>query len=594
MLALSTLCFAFLLSFTTANPVRLWDDLTVKHAWTEPPPGWQLHSEVSPDHVFEMRLGLKHGGEAELVNSLHEVSDPDHSRYGQHLSKEQLEDLIRPTANTVEMVESWLRHHGIDVGVENAVREGAGSWIITKVTVAQAETLLGAKYRVYSRSSDRVVRALSYSIPRSLHDHIDVISPTTFFGGETRTMKTTSFLQPLPIGSQKLAVGADQCDTRITPACLRKAYNMTSYTAKATNKNKLGIAGFLKQWASYADLETFFSDVDSTRKFSNFTTIEINDGENEQDEPGPEANLDIQYGVALADSTPTTFYSTGGSPSDSQFKSDSFTPDNTNEPYLEWLNYLLKQPSSEIPQTLSVSYGDNEQTVPKDYAQKVCSMFMQLGAMGKSVLFASGDSGVGGGDCKTNDGHNATLLQPAFPASCPWITAVGGTTNVTEEVAASFSGGGFSQYFPRPDYQKTQVESYLKGLPKSNPNPDITKYFNTKGRAYPDISAQAQSFEIVMNGRTSGIGGTSAAAPTVAGIVTLLNDYRLSRNMPPLGFLNPLLYKNPGGFRDIVKGSNPGCFGSKVKGTFTFNATKGWDPVTGLGTPNFGKLMSVV
>ena len=65
-------------------------------------------------------------------------------------------------------------------------------------------------------------------------------------------------------------------------------------------------------------------------------------------------------------------------------------------------------------------------------------------------MFSSGDFGVGGGDCHTNDGKNTVKFQPAFPASCPFVTTVGGTTRVNPETAVSFSGGGFSNYFARP------------------------------------------------------------------------------------------------------------------------------------------------
>ncbi len=57
----------------------------------------------------------------------------------------------------------------------------------------------------------------------------------------------------------------------------------------------------------------------------------------------------------------------------------------SNEPYLEFLTYLLDQPDSALPQTISTSYGEEEQSVPSDYALKVCNMFMQLGARGVSV-----------------------------------------------------------------------------------------------------------------------------------------------------------------------------------------------------------------
>ena len=99
-----------------------------------------------------------------------------------------------------------------------------------------------------------------------------------------------------------------------------------------------------------------------------------------------------------------------------QGETSPYPIENTNEPYLDWLNDASLQ--SEVPQTITTSYGDHEQTVPHDYAVTVCKLFAQLGARGSSVLFSSGDWGVGGGDCKSNDGRNVTEFQPIFPASC--------------------------------------------------------------------------------------------------------------------------------------------------------------------------------
>lgn len=112
------------------------------------------------------------------------------------------------------------------------------------------------------------------------------------------------------------------------------------------------------------------------------------------------------------------------------------------------------------------------------------------------------------------------------------------------------------------------------------------------GQAIPDVAAQADLFRVFLSGRPVSIGGTSAAAPTFAGIVSLLNSARLSAGLRPLGFLNPLVYAIhsvvPAAFNDITVGNNPGC------GTPGFNATKGWDPITGVGTPNFGRLREIV
>lgn len=174
-------------------------------------------------------------------------------------------------------------------------------------------------------------------------------------------------------------------------------------------------------------------------------------------------------------------------------------------------------------------------------------------------------------------------LDWIVPASCPWVTAVGGTTG-SPETAAGLSSGGFSEYYPAPNYQTNSTSSYLSRIGKQ-----YSGLYNPKGRGIPDVAAQAEYFEIVTSGYDEHASGTSAASPTFAAVIALLNDYRISQGRAPLGFLNPWLYsKATSGLNDITSGSNPGC------NTIGFSASSGWDPVTGLGTPNFGKLKQTV
>ena len=128
--------------------------------------------------------------------------------------------------------------------------------------------------------------------------------------------------------------------------------------------------------------------------------------------------------------------------------------------------------------------------------------FAQLGARGVSVIFASGDSGVGS-VCQSIDGKNRTIFNPIFPAACPFVTSVGGTHNINPERAIFFSSGGFSDRFPRPLYQEAAVASYLailgdrwKGL------------YNPAGRGFPDVAVQSRNFYTVDKGHITVAGGT--------------------------------------------------------------------------------------
>lgn len=135
-------------------------------------------------------------------------------------------------------------------------------------------------------------------------------------------------------------------------------------------------------------------------------------------------------------------------------------------------------------------------------ANRTCSLFAQLGARGVSVIFSSGDTGVGSA-CQTNDGKNTTRFLPIFPAACPFVTSVGGTRYVQPEVAIGFSSGGFSDRFPRPSYQDAAVTGFLSILG------DTWKgLYNPAGRGFPDVAAQSYRFIVVDGGAEIRVGGT--------------------------------------------------------------------------------------
>lgn len=391
-----------------------------------------------------------------------------------------------------------------------------------------------------------------------------MIQPTTFFG--FRPQRSGVQISDARTGDQ----GADEseevtgCTARgsITPTCLSNLYKFNS-TINYTN-GLMGVAGFLEEYPSKDDLSTFMASYSRHNKAETFTCLELNHNDNAtcgnsgftflgaQTDAG-EANLDVQYARAITQSIPNIYYSTYGSPP--WLGGD--IAENTNEPYLEFLNYLLSLNDSSLPNTISISYGDDESTVPLDYANNVCNLFSQLGARGVSVLVASGDSGVGG-ICPAG---GPAKFSSAFPAGCPWVTTVGGTQYVPEVVwdrVGAGSGGGFSEVFGRPSYQNATVNKWLSAH-------NSTASFNSSGRAYPDVSAQAFGYQVVIKGLVKSLQGTSCATPAFASVIQLLNSDRLANGKTGLGFLNPWLYGNAlSGLNDITTGSNSGCNGAVI------------------------------
>jgi tripeptidyl-peptidase-1 len=267
-----------------------------------------------------------------------------------------------------------------------------------------------------------------------------------------------------------------------------------------------------------------------------------------------------------------------------------------------YYRYLLARENEELPQVISNSYGDQEdvrdpmnpfptemgsfelttsQGVPLDYAKLTCNLVGLLGLRGMAP------------DLKTVE------FGSVFPASCPYLTAIGGTSDSNPETAWDGSSGGFSRYFEQPSWQKATVDDYLRTQVSNETYAYYGRYTNWGGRAFPDVSAHSLDpyFQVIYNGKPDGSGGTSASAPVWAGIVGLLNDVRLRAGKPVLGWLNPLIYgvaKDT--FTDITGGYTTGCNsqgGGQVPGA-RWNATVGWNPTTGFGTPNFQKLKDLV
>ncbi|TAQ87393.1 hypothetical protein B7494_g4288 [Chlorociboria aeruginascens] len=592
---------ALLVAIVAGSPVQ-----TSSYAVKEThliPRGWEKIGEAPGEHIVALQIGLKQGNFEELERSLYEVSDPTHPRYGQHLNETEVNFLIQPTSETLGSVHSWLFSYGIETS--SLSYSPAKDWIKISLPVSTIETLLDTKYSIYKHSGgDTLVRTPKWSLPSNLHPHISTIQPTTSFF-RPRAQKTT--LKSIPLDDfEALAPPASMpfipavetvCNTSaITPLCLRTLYGTIDYVAQVPGTNKMALNDFLGESNNRSDTSLFLQKFrpEAAPAAYTFDVQLINGGVDEQTQLNAtelangqdlEGNLDSETLLGIAYPTPMTAFITGGSP---PYRADLRTPTNSNEPYLDWLNYVLAL--EDIPQVVSTSYQDDEQTVPLSYATAVCNGFAQLSARGVSVIFGSGDNGVGeDGTCVTNDGQNTTTFLAMFPSTCPFVTSVGATKFIPEVVATDtgngfVSGGGFSRYFPRPAYQGPVVSTYIASL-----GSQFSGLYNPDGRGFPDLAAQGYHYSTVWNGTEVILDGTSASTPTISAIVALLNDALLAAGKPVMGFLNPWLYiKGFEAFTDVTVGSALGC------GTDGFPAQEGWDAVTGFGTPYFPKIKDLL
>lgn len=465
-----------------------------------------------------------------------------------------------------------------------------------------------------------------------LRDSESSVQKRTFRG---RNGSLPPILQQLTLPLQELLGNLlGLCGLAITPPCINAMYNITEGTTAAKG-NELGVYEDLGDIYSQTDLDLFFTSIYSKIPTGTHPELKAVDGalapENSTLKAGAESNLDFQISYPLIWPQNSILFQTNDPVYSANYSSPGFL--NT---FLDAIDgsYCDKDPAGpddidpiyphDVPggynkprmcgaykptNVISVSYGGSEADLPISYQRRQCTEFMKLGMQGVSVVVASGDSGVAGrgGDPRPSNclGNDDKVYAPDFPATCPYLTTAGGTylppgadasTDAEEAVTKFPSGGGFSNIYKRADYQNQAVSDYFaKHDPghKYYESVDNSSFaanggvYNRIGRAYPDIAAVADNVLVFSGGLPTLVSGTSAAAPVFAAILTRINEERLAKGKSTIGFVNPVLYQHPEVFNDIVTGSNSGCGGT------AFKAVPGWDPVTGLGTPNYPKLLDL-
>ncbi|HEX3960184.1 MAG TPA: S53 family peptidase [Trebonia sp.] len=290
-----------------------------------------------------------------------------------------------------------------------------------------------------------------------------------------------------------------------------------------------------------------------------------------QNAPGPagqppcpadiEAVLDVEIAGALVPAARIVNY---------------FAP-NTDSGLLESVRAAVH--ATPAPTAISLSWGATESSHSSHFVQAMEGAFREAAALGITVCAASGDSGSG------NDEHDGGS-HVNYPASSPHVLSIGGTTLIGDPGAGTITsetvwnggsgratGGGVSNLFDLPDWQAQADVPNRFGKAK-------------RGRGVPDVAANADTdtgYQFLLNGKTGFVGGTSAATPLWAALVC-----RLAQGVGrPFGLLQPLIYPEQttsqaaAGFRDVIAGDNG-----------SYAAAPGWDPNTGLGSPDGAALLN--
>ena len=317
------------------------------------------------------------------------------------------------------------------------------------------------------------------------------------------------------------------------PACLKKAYNCSKKAAHASSSSQ-GVALFGGQFFSPADLAQF----ENQFKLPKQTVRIMND--NDPSTPGNEASLDVQYITGIGSQVDTVYMHYACTTQDCR-------------PFLSWI--LEQANSTDPPLVQSVSVGTTEyeyvEAMGNKFVSRINFEFQKAGLRGLSLLFASGDRAVQ---------HYKGKYWVNFPSCSPFVTAVGGVwlgelgggpVSVDPDTTGGFAN---SPAHTQQSYQKRAVENYL--IEAARTSAKQAPIFNASMRAVPDLSAMSDAYVIVQHGANTFVGGTSAAAPVVAGLISLINSERMTAGKKPMGFLNDFLYSVPHCFGDVTTGEN--------------------------------------
>jgi len=546
-----------LLFATTALAVlALASSVPVSHTHPRLDGDWSHLGLAPPSTPISLRLDLKQRNLNELEARLWAVSDPDSPMYGAYMSNREVTQLVSPLEAEMAPLLQWvasvscLSHH-----------EHRGDYMWLEMPAQCATELFGADMHLYGANSTTTPTRMRVvdNVPRRViaRSRVAVVLPEAWEGivqgvrglVQLPPAHTRFVAQSAPLG--KSPYPGDE----MTPLTIAKAYGIN---AKGSNGEAVAVAEFEDSAFYPSDIQLFLANY--SLPTANISRIV---GEDDVfDGYLAEASLDVQYMMSLSPGIAAWAFMRGS---------------------FDLTSWALNVSGTEgAPKVHSISYGSKETAFEVADMERDNTEFQKLGVQGHTILVASGDSGTG---------HQGIFrckgFAPNFPSTSPYVTSVGGTyISASDEKSWNYSGGGFSTAFPMPAYQQEKVAAYLQSQGTSLPDSSL---FNASNRAVPDISAVATNFNVLMQGFWDNqASGTSASAPVWAAIFSLINDARTGLKKPPLGFVNPALYKLTSVGRDITSGEPNQDKPCKAG----FAPAAGWDATSGLGSPIFSMLMS--
>ena len=555
-------------------------------------------------------MALRERNLDELDRRAAAIADPDSDEYLNFMSKDELYALTAPAPETFDTIFTFLEQNGIE-------RESVtvrGATLTIRATAAAVEKMFATECFLFQHNTYtkvNVIRQLgAYSLPPHIAPLVElVLDVSTFPSLEGRS-------HIIEQRRNKLANGVGQSSGQaMIPLGIATVYQLPYPIKPLSNPNvSHGVIEFVGETYNETDLQTFSKDVGVPLALPTADHIYGNGKGDAQ----IEATLDIQYIEGVNPASTPWFW----------IESDNTTL--TKWMFMWGVDTIDNMPN--VPDVLSVSYGLPELDQCVYFDNVVCKElgvdyrgyivasdrnFQKFGTLGLTAIVCSQDRGV---QMKENP-HQAAVFNPEYPGTSLFVTSVGATEflNATytlpnppalcsqyscvsggTEGAVSYalsgylSGGGFSNVTRRASWQENAIKQYIaSGVPLPSP-----RDYNVGGRGFPDVSAVGHNAWCIYGGQVALISGTSESTPIFAAVVSLLLAEFKAVTGKNFGFLNPFLYKmwaaDPTTFHDIVVGDNCSSGpGAQCKGT-GFLTTVGWDPVTGLGTPNYANMLAYV